>query len=158
MRVWRSPFGRFGAVVLVVTCLGLVFTPGLIRGLFSPGPFMPHAHCYLSDARMLWLQGLSDFLIGFSYMVISGGLIYLVYRARRNIPFGWMFLAFGVFIFSCGWTHFLEVWTLWHPTYWFSGSVKAFTAVVSLATAFGFLYLLPHVFELLQTARISEQR
>jgi hypothetical protein len=29
----------------------------------------------------------------------------------------------------------MEIWTLWHPTYWLSGSIKAITAVVSIYTA-----------------------
>ena len=154
----RSPLGRFSVSVVVVAALAAILVPGSVRALFSPGFFMPHVHCYLDDPRMVWLQGLSDFLIGLSYMAISAALVYLVSKARKDIPFEWMFLAFGVFIFSCGWTHFLEVWTLWHPTYWLSGTIKAVTALASLATAFGFIFLLPHVFSLIQTAKVSEQR
>jgi signal transduction histidine kinase len=91
-------------------------------------------------------------------MMISGALCYIVYKARRDIPFRWMFVAFGIFIFTCGCTHFLEVWTLWNPTYWFSGSVKLITAVASLATALGVFYILPDIFNLIQTAKLSEQR
>lgn len=136
----------------------MLLMPGLVGALFSPGHFMPHVHCYLDDPRMVWLQGLSDFLIGASYMMISGALAYLVYRARKDVPFEWMFLAFGIFIFSCGWTHFLEVWTLYHPTYWLSGTVKAITAAASLGTAIGVFFLFPHVFRLIQLAKTSESR
>ena len=158
LRSLRSASFLFGAGVLLASALALLLVPGLVRALFSPGLFMPHSHCYLGNPRMLWLQGMSDFLIGASYMAISGALAWLVWKARKDIPFEWMFLAFGVFIFSCGWTHFLEVWTLWHPTYWLSGSVKAITAIASLATAAGIFWLMPHVFTLIQTARLSEQR
>jgi signal transduction histidine kinase len=158
IRYLRSPFAKFGLSVLVLSGLAMLLMPGLVGALFSPGQFMPHVHCYLDDPRMVWLQGLSDFLIGLSYMMISGALAYLVYRARKDVPFEWMFLAFGIFIFSCGWTHFLEVWTLYHPTYWLSGAVKAITAVASLGTAIGVFYLIPHVFRLIQIAKTSENR
>jgi signal transduction histidine kinase len=158
MQFLRSPLALFGAGVVLVTSLALVLVPGLVSTLLSSGQFMPHMHCYLGDRRMAWLQGFSDFLIGASYMLISAALAYLVHKARKDIPFEWMFLAFGIFIFSCGWTHFLEVWTLWHPTYWLSGGVKAVTAAASLATAAGFIYIVPHVFSLIQTAKLSEQR
>jgi signal transduction histidine kinase len=154
----RSPWALFGAGVVLATTLALLFMPGLVSVLFSPGFFMPHRHCYLDNPRMIWLQGLSDFAIGASYMAISGALAYLVWKARKDIPFEWMFLAFGLFIFSCGWTHFMEVWTLWHPTYWLSGAIKAVTAMASLATGFGIFWLLPHIFGLIQTAKLSEQR
>ncbi len=143
----------------MVTCiLAVLLVPGALHGLFSTGFFMPHRHCYLDNPRMLWLQGLSDLVIGLSYMAIAAGLAYLVRKARKDIPFEWMFLAFGLFIFSCGWTHFMEVWTLWHPTYWLSGTIKAVTAAASLATAIGFFPLLPHIFGLIETAKASEQR
>jgi hypothetical protein len=38
-----------------------------------------------------------------------------------------MFLAFGVFIFSCSITHFMEVWTTWHATYWLWVTAKDLT-------------------------------
>ncbi len=119
---------------------------------------MPHKHCYLDDTRMIWLQGLSDFLIAISYMAIAGALTWMVSKAREDLPFKWMFFAFGLFIFSCGWTHFMEVWTLWHPTYWLSGVIKAITAIASVATAVGIFVLMPHVFKLIETAKASEQR
>jgi hypothetical protein len=70
----------------------------------------------------------SDLLIGVSYIAISSTLIYLIYRARNDMPFSWIFVAFGVFIVACSFTHFMEVWTIWNATYWLSGYVKLLTA------------------------------
>ena len=158
LKAFRSPLTLFGFSVVLTTVLAAVLVPGSLKGLFSTGYFMPHVHCYLDDPRMIWLQGLSDFLIGCAYMAISGALGHLVYRARRDIPFEWMFLAFGIFIFTCGWTHFLEVWTLWHPTYWLSGTVKAVTAVASVSTGIGIAPLVPRALKLIEAAKVSEQR
>jgi len=33
-----------------------------------------------------------------------------------------------------GWTHLMEVWTLWEPRYWLAGDLKFITAVASVAT------------------------
>ena len=80
---------------------------------------MPHGMCYLWVPQ-LWLMPESSDL-GLSYVAISGMLVYLLYRARCDIPFVWVFLAFGIFIIACGATHFMEVWTIWNATYWLSG-------------------------------------
>ncbi len=157
LKLLRLPVFQFGVGILAITALLVFLIPGSIGTLLSPGFFMPHRHCYLDNPRMLWLQGLSDFLIGISYMGISGGLAYLVRRARKDIPFEWVFLAFGLFIFSCGWTHFMEVWTLWHPTYWLSGVIKAITALASVATAVGIFPLIPRVFGLIEAAKAAER-
>jgi signal transduction histidine kinase len=97
--------------------------------------FIPHGFCYSWNWKLLTLHVVSDGLIGLSYVVISGALTYLVVKARRDIPFSAMFIAFGVFIVACGFTHFVEIMTLWRPAYWFAGVVKAITAVASVITA-----------------------
>ncbi|CAN5832618.1 hypothetical protein BH11GEM1_BH11GEM1_36240 [soil metagenome] len=90
---------------------------------------MPHGYCYLWNKPLLLTHVTSDFLIGVAYVVISVTRALLVHRARRDIPFHSVFIAFGVFIISCGATHFMEILTLWHPAYWLAGGVKAITAV-----------------------------
>jgi signal transduction histidine kinase len=69
-------------------------------------------------------------------------LVYFVYK-RQNIHFNRIFLSFGAFIVSCGTSHVMEIWTLWHSDYWLSGLVKAITALISLYTAVEVLRLLP---------------
>src|SRR6266404_175855 len=105
----------FGLAVVLPVLLVTLFLPGFSSVVFSPGNFMPHSHCYLHDERVIWLNVVSDLLIGLAYVGISSTLGYLVYKARKDIPFEWMFLAFGVFIISCGGTHFMEVLTVWNP-------------------------------------------
>jgi hypothetical protein len=101
--------------------------------LFSPD-FMPHGYCYLWQPGLVWLHATPDALIALSYYLIPLVLIYFV-RKRTDLPFNWIFVMLGVFILACGTTHVMEVWTLWHPVYRFSGVIKAFTAVVSIRTA-----------------------
>src|SRR5206468_1391370 len=90
--------------------------------------FVPHRHCYLDLPSLIWLHVVSDLLIGLAYVAISLALAYLVYRIH-NLPFYGMFIAFGVFIISCGLTHFMSVVVVWDARYWLEGFVKALTAV-----------------------------
>jgi signal transduction histidine kinase len=103
---------------------------------------LPHAFCITASAPLLWLHVLSDSLIALAYLLIPLALVGFV-RQRRDIPFGWLAWLFGAFIVACGATHVMHVWTLWDPVYWYSGTMKAFTAAVSLATAYVLFRLVP---------------
>ena len=96
--------------------------------------FMPHGYCYMWRPGLLWLHAISDTLIALSYFSIPAALLYFV-RRRRDLPFHWMFVMFGLFIFGCGTTHVMEVWTIWVPQYRLAGLIKLLTAAVSGATA-----------------------
>src|SRR6266851_5935744 len=125
--------------------------------LWGPGDFMPHGHCYLWNPGLVGLHMLTDLAIGLSYVVISLTLLYCVRRAKE-IPFSWMFVAFGAFIIACGGTHFMEVWTLWTPVYWLAGAVKFVTAAASVTTAFMLPPLVPKILALVGSAKASEQQ
>jgi PAS domain-containing protein len=116
--------------------------PDLIRDLFSSDGFMPHGHCYLWNPGLVWLHVVSDGLTALAYTSIPFTLVYFA-RRRRDIPFNWMFLCFGMFIIACGATHVMEIWTLWNPTYWLAGAIKAVTAAASVPTAILLVRLLP---------------
>ncbi len=137
------------------TC-ALAFWSSLGRRIFATN-FLPHVYCYLGKPGLVWTHVISDSLIGLAYISISGMLAFLVYKGRRDIPFHWMLLAFGLFIVACGGTHFMEVVTIWIPVYVLSGIVKAFTALVSVATAVSLPFLVPQVLTLIQNAKTSEQ-
>ena len=102
--------------------------------LFSSVGFEPHGHCYLWQPDILWLNVLSDLCIAIAYYSIPLGLIYFVSQ-RRDLAYRWVFVMFGAFIFFCGTTHLIEIWTVWHGTYRFEGLVKAVTAGISVVTA-----------------------
>ncbi|MBW4563200.1 MAG: PAS domain S-box protein [Mojavia pulchra JT2-VF2] len=114
----------------------------LLRTFLTSKQFIPHGHCYLWKPELVGLHIVSDCLIALAYYSIPITLLYLV-RKRQSLPFNWMFLLFATFIVTCGTTHLMEIWTLWHPTYWLSGSIKAITALISLYTAFALIPLVP---------------
>jgi two-component system sensor kinase FixL len=113
-----------------------------LSSLCSTGDFMPHGYCYLWKHNLVLLHVVSDSLIGLAYILIPCTLLYFI-RKRTDLPFNWIFVCFGLFIIACGSTHIVEVWTVWSPIYWLSGYVKAFTAGISLLTAFLLLRLVP---------------
>src|ERR1041385_5989254 len=115
-----SEWFRFGLYVVIPVMITVLLLPELSRKAFSSDGFMPHAHCYLLNARVIWVHAISDTLIALAYLTISSFLAYLALKARSDIPFQWMFLAFGLFIVSCGATHVMEVITVWKPLYWLS--------------------------------------
>lgn len=116
--------------------------------------FIPHGHCYLWRTPLIGLHLITDCLIALAYYSIPIVLVYLV-RKRRDLPFNRIFLLFGAFIVSCGTTHVMEIWTLWHPDYWLSGLVKAITAFISLYTALELLPLLPKLLALPSNAQLE---
>ena len=113
-----------------------------LQSVFASNPFIPHGHCYVWKPGLLWLHIVSDSLIALAYYSIPIALIYFVQK-RQDLPFKGIFLLFGAFIVSCGTTHIISIWTLWHPTYWLSGLLKAFTAFVSVYTAFVLVPIMP---------------
>ena len=105
-------------------------------------PFMPHSFCYLWNQKLIWLHAISASLVALAYLSIPLTLVHIV-RKRRDIPFDWVFGCFALFILACGGTHVMEVVTLWIPAYWYSGALKALTAVVSIMTAVLLIQIVP---------------
>jgi len=145
-------------VILSIPILIGIFTPEVFHILFNGSGFIPHGHCYLWKPGLVWMHVSSDVLIALAYLSISATLVYFVHKSRREIPFHWMFLAFGAFIVACGMTHVMEVWTLWHPMYWLAGVIKVITAFVSVVTALALPPLVPQALSLIETAHLSEKR
>jgi PAS domain S-box-containing protein len=125
-----------------------------LQRLFSNGGFMPHGHCYFWKPEIIWLHVLSDSFIALAYYSIPLTLVYFT-RKRRDLPYPWMFLMFGAFIVACGTTHLMEIWSIWHSTYWLSGTVKAITALLSIATAVLLVKLVPQALQLRGPAELA---
>lgn len=128
--------------------------PELLKNFFASKPFIPHGHCYLWQTELVWLHIISDSLIALAYYSIPIVLLYFV-RKRQDLPFNSIFLLFGTFIVACGTTHLMEIWTLWYPTYWVSGFIKAITASVSVYTALELVPLVPKALALPSPAQLE---
>ncbi len=108
---------------------------------------MPHGGCYLWTESLMALHALSDGAIALSYYSIPFTLLYFV-RRRKDLQFHWVFICFAAFVLACGTTHLMEIWNIWHANYWLSGFIKAFTALVSVPTAFLLAKLIPQALAL----------
>ena len=124
------------------------------KTFFSSGSFIPHGHCYLWHTPLVWLHVASDSIIALAYFSIPITLVYFISK-RPDLPFDWIFALFGAFIVACGMTHIFELWTLWHPTYWLSGTMKAITALISFATAILLVDLMPQALALPSPAQLA---
>jgi two-component system NtrC family sensor kinase len=124
------------------------------KTFFSSGSFIPHGHCYLWQTQLVWLHVASDSIIALAYFSIPITLVYFISK-RPDLPFDWIFALFGAFIVACGMTHIFELWTLWHPTYWLSGTMKAITALISFATAILLVDLMPQALALPSPAQLA---
>jgi signal transduction histidine kinase len=127
---------------------------GLTSTLFDAQGYIPHGHCYLWKPGLVWLHVLSNTAIALSYFSIPATLMYFIAR-RKDVPFQWVFVLFGAFIIACGMGHVMDIWTVWHPTYWLSGTVKALTAVVSVYTAIELIPLVPKALALPSPAQLE---
>lgn len=124
-----------------------------LNHLLFTGNYIPQGYCYLWQRELLALHIVSDSIIAMAYYSIPISLIYFM-RQRKDLPFRNIFWLFAAFIISCGTTHIMEVWTLWHPVYWVSGSLKIITAAISAYTAFALIPLVPQALTLLSPTQL----
>jgi len=122
----------------------------------SSSAFMPHGHCFLWLPSLLWLHAVSDAIVGAAYLLIPISLVWF-YRRRPDIPFRWIFVIFAAFIVACGATHVIEVWTLWVPSYWLQGGVKALTAALSVLAAFSLVKAMPALMIIPSPTSLNEE-
>lgn len=153
-----SQLPMLGAGIVLLIVVALLFHSAVSGQLFSDQGFHPHGECIAWDPGLLEVYATSDTLIGLSYIVISLMLGLLVFRARRQLPFDWILIAFGGFIFFCGLTHFMDVVTLWQPLYWIDGGTKVLTALASVATALALPPTLPKVMALIARAKQAREQ
>lgn len=118
------------------------------------GSFAPHGQCLLWNSDLVWLHTISDSLTALAYYSIPIALLYFA-KKRRDLPYKWIFVLFGAFIFACGTTHLMTVWTIWKPDYWLEGTIKGANAAISLITA-GLLWpMMPRLLRLPSPAQLD---
>lgn len=149
------PFGarpRRTRLLLMLLFLGTACLWFSSRAM-SNSNFLPHWYCLAGNARLLWTTVLADLLIGVSYVAISATLVRIVRRSAQELPYQGFFWAFGIFIVSCGATHFMEIVTIWKPVYWAAAAVKILTAVSSVGTALVLLLAAEDIIGFIRTSR-----
>ncbi len=144
--------------LLLAALFAFAITVGLSSRTLLATNFLPHWYCFAGNTRLLWTNVIADLFIGLSYVAISLTMVRLVWRARGDLPYSGIFWAFGVFIVSCGITHFLEIVTIWKPVYWLSAAAKVVTAVASVSTAAVLLVAADNIVAFMRMAREAAER
>src|ERR1700722_15184702 len=116
--------------------------------------YIPHGVCLLWQPGLLWLHVFSDAVIALSYYTIPFALIWFVTK-RHDLAFRGIFVLTSAFILACGTTHVMGVVTLWYPDYWLDGTIKLFTALVSVGTAFAMWQVMPVALAVPSTAQLE---
>src|ERR1044072_8141272 len=117
------------------------------RNLFDTTDFPPRWHCGNWSTEHGWLHVLSDAAIFGAYTAIPCVLAFFILR-RKDVPFPRILWLFVAFIFACGFGHLIEAGIFWHPVYRLSGLVKFSTALVSWATVFALVWIVPQALHL----------
>jgi hypothetical protein len=89
----------------VVGALGIfaLVRPAALSPLFSAN-YLPHRYCYLAKPGLVWTNAVADGLIAVSYALLFGCLFWLAAKVRHASvlhPYPWIFIGFGLFIFTC---------------------------------------------------------
>jgi|GEM_PF-6939558 len=130
--------------------------PAFLNLLFDTRDFPPRWYCGNWSSLHGWVHILADLAIFGAYFAIPLVLIYFVLR-RRDVPFLPVFWLFAAFILSCGIGHLVEATLFWQPWYRLSATAKVITAVVSWATVFALIPLVPRALALPGLAIVNEQ-
>ena len=96
--------------------------------------FLPHGYCFTWSPGLLWSMVGADAVIALAYFSIPLALLSFV-RRRGDPALYRMSWLFSAFIFACGLTHLMGIWTIWTPDYGLQAITKLVTAAISLATA-----------------------
>ena len=105
-----------------------------LTGIVARAGFLPHGYCFQWSPGLLWPMVASDLAIALAYFSLP--LVIASYaRQRPQVNLGSLATLFAVFIFACGITHVLDVWTIWRPDYELQAAGKFVTACASVLTA-----------------------
>ena len=116
------------------------------RGLFDTGLWPARWHCgYWSDFHG-WLYIISDLMVWSAYFLIPLIIINYASKKASSLKFHKVYFLFAAFIVLCGLTHFLDALMFWVPVYRLNAVVRFVTGVVSMATVFYLIKILPDAF------------
>jgi hypothetical protein len=107
-----------------------------LTGLVARAGFLPHGYCFQWSPGLLWSMVGSDLATALAYFSLP--FIITRHAPRAAAPalnLGRLATLFAVFIFACGITHVLDVWTIWRPDYELQALGKTVTALASVLTA-----------------------
>ena len=118
-----------------------------LDAFFGRNGLLPHGVCITGSPGLLWAMVATDALVAAAYFSIPLTLLRYV-RQRPQMSQRWLALLFAAFIFACGTTHLMDIWTLWQPDYGWQVVSKGITAVISIVTAIVLWHQVPNALRL----------
>ena len=118
-----------------------------LTSLLGRSGFLPHGYCFTWSPGLLWSMVVSDAIIACAYFSIPVAIISYV-RRRPEASTTWLAWLFSAFIFACGVTHVMDIWTIWQPDYAVQALSKMLTAGISLVTAIMLWPLIPRALKI----------
>jgi PAS domain S-box-containing protein len=96
----------------------------------------------------------ADGVIAAAYFSIPAAILSFV-RKRDDAGINWVAVLFSAFIFACGITHVMDVWTIWNPDYGLQALTKTVTAAISIVTAVMLWRLIPEALKMPSVQRLQ---
>jgi PAS domain S-box-containing protein len=118
-----------------------------LSSVFGRAGFLPHGYCFTWTPGLLWSMVGADGVIAAAYFSIPAAILSFV-RKRGDARINWVAVLFSAFIFACGITHVMDIWTIWQPDYGLQALAKTVTAVISIVTAVMLWRLIPTALKL----------
>ncbi|MDB6000300.1 MAG: sensor hybrid histidine kinase, partial [Rhizobacter sp.] len=109
--------------------------------------YLPHGYCFTWTPGLLWAMVTADSVIAAAYFSIPLAMVSF-FRRRPEPSLRWVAWLFIVFIFACGLTHVMDVWTIWRPDYGVQALTKVVTAMASLVTAVVLWFMIPRALKI----------
>ena len=114
----------------------------LLASFLGRNGYLPHGYCFAWSPELLWSMVGADGVIAASYFTIPLAIASFS-RKRSAGPMSSVAWLFCAFIFACGVTHVMHIWTLWQPVYGLEAAAKVITAALSVVTAVALWRLIP---------------
>jgi len=126
------------------------------RKLADTSDWPPRWHCGNWSDFHGWLYIISDLLIWSAYFAIPFIILKFIFR-KKDSGFTRLYFLFASFILACGTTHLIDAVIFWIPIYRISALVRLFTGVISWATVFSLIKILPRAFALKSPQSLEEE-
>lgn len=104
---------------------------------------------------LMMVMAISNGLIAISYASIPVFLVIFI-RKRKDLPFSWILVLFGLFILACGATHVVHIIGLWWSVDWWQASIDAACAIISVGTAIVVWPMLPKLLAIPSPQQLRE--
>jgi signal transduction histidine kinase len=105
----------------------------------------------VQPVSMLTLSIIADSFIFLAYMAIPIEIFYFTKKYKLNVgKVIYVMILFISFIFFCGLTHAVNIYTFFFDTWVLLTILKIFTAIVSVLTAVSLIFVIPQVVETME--------